>query len=132
MAKFDISGKTEQAWFDVEGGGRVEFRLLSSDELKEITNACIKKSVEYPKLEGQFRRFETVETDWDLWHEMVWDRSIVGWEGLYDVNEREIPVTKENKCLLMTRVQAFAELHEKSMAALKTAIEERAEASEKN
>jgi hypothetical protein len=32
----------------------------------------------------------------------------------------------------MTRVQAFAELHEKSMAALKTAIEERAEASEKN
>ena len=110
----------------------MEFRLLSAEDLKAITAACIKKGVEYPKLEGQFRRFETVETDFDLWNEMMWDLSIVGWEGLYDAQEREIPVTKENKCLLMTRVQAFAELHEKSMAALKAAIDARAEALEKN
>lgn len=132
MAKFDISGKTEQGWFDVEGGGRVEFRLLSAEDLKAITTACIKKGVEYPKLEGQFRRFETVETDFDLWNEMMWDLSIVGWEGLFDAQEREIPVTRENKCLLMTRIQAFADLHERAMKTLKEATDERAEASEKN
>lgn len=132
MAKFDISGKTEQGWFDVEGGGRVEFRLLSADELKEITKACVKKGVEYPRLDGQFRRFETVDIDNDLFNEMIWDRSIVGWEGLFDAQEREIPVTRENKCLLMTRIQAFADLHERAMKTLKEATDERAEASEKN
>ncbi len=132
MAKFDLSGKTEQGWFDVEGGGRVEFRLLSADDLKTITAACIKKVDKYPKLDGQFRHFEAVETDWDLWNEMLWDLSIVTWEGLYDAQEREIPVTRENKLLLMTRVPAFAELHERAMKALKGTADEQAEASEKN
>ena len=63
---------------------------------------------------------------------MIWDRGITGWDGISDKNKNPIPVTAENKELLMLRSQDFREAVEKGQAALKKAEEERAEAEIKN
>ena len=128
----DLNEKTESGWFDLEGGGRVHLRLLDITDIRDMRKACLKTVPEYPKIEGKYQRFEGQEFDGDLWNEMLWDRTIMGWEGIFDRNEKPIPVTKENKALLMMRVSEFVRAYEEGIKALKAADEERAGAAEKN
>ena len=128
----DLTDKTESGWFDLEGGGRLHLRLLDITDIRDMRKACLKTVPEYPKIEGKYQRFEGQEFDGDLWNEMLWDRTIMGWEGIFDRNEKPIPVTKENKALLMMRVSEFVRAYEEGMKALKAADEERAGAAEKN
>ena len=128
----DLNEKTESGWFDLEGGGRVHLRLLDITDIRDMRKACLKTVPEYPKLDGKYQRFEGQEFDNDLWNEMLWDRTIIGWEGIFDRDERPIPVTKERKVLLMMRVSEFVKVYEEGIKALKAAEEARAEAAEKN
>lgn len=128
----DLTDKTESGWFDLEGGGRVQLRLLDITDIRDMRKACLKTVPEYPKIDGKYQRFEGQEFDGDLWNEMLWDRTIIGWEGIFDRNEKPIPVTKENKALLMMRAPEFVRVYEEGIKALKAAEEVRAEAAEKN
>lgn len=128
----DLNEKTESGWFDLEGGGRVHLRLLDITDIRDMRKACLKTVPEYPKLDGKYQRFEGQEFDNDLWNEMLWDRTIIGWEGIFDRDELPIPVTKEHKVLLMMRVSEFVKVYEEGIKALKAAEEARAEAAEKN
>jgi hypothetical protein len=128
----DLNEKTESGWFDLEGGGRVHLRLLDITDIRDMRKACLKTVPEYPKLDGKYQRFEGQEFDNDLWNEMLWDRTIIGWEGIFDRDERPIPVTKERKVLLMMRASEFVKVYEEGIKALKAAEEARAEAAEKN
>jgi len=128
----DLNEKTESGWFDLEGGGRVHLRLLDITDIRDMRKTCLKTVPEYPKLDGKYQRFEGQEFDNDLWNEMLWDRTIIGWEGIFDRDERPIPVTKEHKVLLMMRVSEFVRVYEEGIKALKAAEEVRAEAAEKN
>lgn len=128
----DLEEREEKATFDLKGGGKLHLRLLSADDIKAMRKACMKKVVEYPLLDGKYQRFENQDFDSDLWQEMLFDLTITGWDDLFDRNEKAIPVTKENKLLLMTRVPEFTEAYMAGMKALKDAESARQGQSEKN
>jgi hypothetical protein len=128
----DLEEKEESGWFDLPGGGRVELRLLSVSDVKEIRKACYKTMAEYPLLDGKYQRFEGTEFDDDLFNLMRLDRNIKGWENLLDRNEKPIPVTPENKVLLMERSEVFRQAVDAGLQALKDGEKARSEASEKN
>jgi len=128
---FDIEEK-EGVWFDMEGGGRVQLRTLSYDALKKITKQCTKKKVDFKKVEGTPGRFEYIETDDDLQNELFWDHCIVAWENLFDAKGNEIPCTRENKVLLMVRVEKFAKFVADSLATMGEIEAKQAEVAEKN
>jgi hypothetical protein len=142
----------ESGTFELKGGGKVTIRLLTVKDIKEIHKATATIVHEYPLLkdpktgEESYRQFAVPKFDGDLWDEMQWDRSIIGWEDLFDKNGKPVPVTKEMKVLLMSeevlqpsgKVKAkprFPEFHNAVMAGLKTlqkTEKERAESLEKN
>jgi len=132
----DLEEKTESGSFEIKGGGKVHLRLLSSADIRDMKKASLTDVVEYPLLgEGDkktYHRFESQKFDSDVFNKMIWDRGITGWDGISDKNKNPIPVTAENKELLMLRSQDFREAVEKGQAALKKAEEERAEAEIKN
>ncbi len=128
----DLEEKEESGWFDLRDGGRVNLRLLSIADFREIRKATSKAKAEYPLLDGKYQRFEAVDFDADLFNEMRLDRNIIGWEKLFDRNEKEIPVTKGNKVLLMERSTEFRDAVENGLKALQEAEKARSEAAEKN
>lgn len=134
----DIEEREERGTFDLEGGGKVHLRLLSADDMRAIRKACSTVKAEYPLLKdpktGQeyYQRFESTRFDPDLFEEMRWDRCIVGWDDIFDRNEKPIPVTKENKMALMQKVKKFAKAVNGGLKALQKAEKDRIEAAEKN
>jgi hypothetical protein len=136
--KVDLKEKETAGSFELEGGGKVHLRLLTGTDLKEMRKACVKKVVEYPLLEdpatGKKRhvRFEAEDFDAEKFASMGHDRNITGWDDLYDRNEKLIPVTPENKDLLMERVQQFSEAVKEGNKALREQEKAEAEAAEKN
>jgi hypothetical protein len=100
MTTFDLEEEAG-AWFEMDGGGRVQIRLISPETMKSIRKQSVKRRVEFKKVDGTPARFEHEEIDEDLQSELFWDDCIVGWQGLMDAKGREIPCTKENKLLLM-------------------------------
>lgn len=133
----DLEEKTEDGWFDLRDGGRVHLRLMSSDDVREMRKACFATVTEYPLLEGddgvkRHQRFEGKRFDEDLWDEMRWDLCIIGWENICDRNQAPVPVSKENKVLLMSRVPEFFMAVEEGMKALKEAEKAKSEDARKN
>jgi len=128
----DLEEKEESGSFELKGGGKVYLKLRNEADEKEIRAACVKLVVEYPLLDGKYQRFESEKTDMTLFVEMCWDKNITGWDDLFDCKEKPIPVTKENKILLMKMVPLFRETVEKGLQALKEVETARAEAAEKN
>lgn len=106
------------AWFEMDGGGRVELRTLSYDALKTINKKSIRKKVDFKKVEGTPGRFEYEEVNEDLQNELFWDHCIVAWENLFDAKEKEIPCTTENKVLLMSRSAQFSKFVSDSLQTL--------------
>jgi len=133
----DLEEKSETGSFDLKGGGRVHLRLLMSNDLKEIRKATITTVIEYPLLKAAdgketYQRFEAQRFDPDLFDEMKWDLAITGWDDIYDCNQIPIPVTKDNKNLLMKLVAEFKQAVEDGLKALQDADKERHEAARKN
>ena len=119
-------------WFEMDGGGRVELRTLSYDALKKINKQSTRKKVDFKKVEGTPGRFEYEEVNEELQNELFWDHCILAWENLYDSKEVEIPCTKENKVLLMTKSAQFAKFISDSLETLNKDEAAQAEAAEKN
>lgn len=128
----DLEDREERGTFDLEGGGKVHLRLLSATDLRDIRKACTTVKAEYPLLDGEYRRFESHEFNADLFDEMRFDRCITGWDDVFDRNKTPVPVTKENKVLLMRIVPKFSKAVNKGLKALQKAERERVEAAEKN
>jgi hypothetical protein len=120
------------AWFDMEGGGRVQLQTVSAETFRAIRKQTVKKVPEYKRLDGKAERFEVEQADEDLQNELFWDAVIVGWEKLFDGKGNEIPCTKENKALLMTRSAKFAKFIADSIKTLSEDEAAELEASEKN
>ncbi len=128
----DLEDKEEKGSFELKGGGKVHLRLLSGADLKAMRKACMTTAVEYPLLDGKYQRFEVPKFDGELFESMKWDRVITGWDLLFDRNQTPIPVTPENKVLLMEKVPEFAETVNAGLASLKEAEKTRVEQDEKN
>ncbi len=128
----DLEDKEEKGTFELKGGGKVHLRLLSGADLKDMRKATMTTAVEYPLLDGKYQRFEAPKFDGELFESMKWDRVITGWDLLFDRNEKAIPVTPENKVLLIEKVPEFAEAVNAGLAFLKEAEKVRAEQAEKN
>ena len=129
MTTFDIEEKPA-VWFEMEGGGRIQLRTLTSIDMKEIRKKTTKRKVDYKRIEGKAERFDVEEVDKDLENELFWDRVIVAWENLFDSKERPIECTRENKVLLMSRSMKFVQFITESMDQIakdETAKEEDAE-----
>jgi hypothetical protein len=130
--KFDLDGKDEGAWFDLDGGGRIQLRTLSIGTLKDIRKQCVKQVVEYKRIEGKAERFEVEKENADLSNELFWDHCIVAWEKFVDGKGKEIPCTKENKILLMTQSQKFVRFVSDCLKKLTEDEEAKGQALEKN
>ncbi len=128
----DLTDKEERGSFDLKGGGKVHLRLRTDQDEKEIRAACVTSVVEFPLLDGKHQRFETEKTDTEQYVEMAWDKNIVGWDEIYDVNKKPVPITKENNVLLMKLVPTFNKAVADGLKALKEASTDRAEQAEKN
>ncbi len=131
MTIIDLDDKVEK-WFEMEGGGRVQLRLLSADDFKEIDKQTVKKKVEYRKVDGTPARFDVEASDTELRNHLFWDRAIVAWENIFDRNEAEIPCTSENKILLMSKSIKFAEFVADGFRVMREDGIKRTEESEKN
>ena len=131
MTVINIEEK-QGTWFEMEGGGRVQLRTLTADDLKAIRKATVKKRVEFKKVDGTPGRFEVEETDEEKQNELFWDRVIVSWENLFDGKGEAIPCTKENKMLLIMRSLKFSKFVGESLKVLQEQEAELEEAREKN
>ena len=133
MAVFNLEEREKQGvWFGMEGGGRVQLKVLSRDEWRAILARTVTRTPEYAKLDGKWERFEVNKVDEELQNELFWDALIVAWEGLFDGKGAEIPCTKETKALLMLTQPAFAKFVGECIDALAKGEAARAEALEKN
>ena len=99
--KFDLTEMNPpvRCWFDEKNkkGGYVDLRVCNGAALQEIRAQTVSRQVEY--VGGQ--RYEYKETDAELEQSLIWDYCIIGWDGVEDQNDRPIPVSRENKVLLM-------------------------------
>lgn len=108
MTVFDIE-ESPGTWFEIDGGGRVQLRIMPSDVLRNIRKQTTRKKVDYKNVDGIVGRFEYTEFNEDLDNLLFWDYVIVAWENLLDANNQPIPCTPENKVLLMSRSVKFGE-----------------------
>ena len=131
MTVIDLEEK-QGAWFDMEGGGKVQLRTLTTDEWKAIRKQTVKQKVDFKKVDGTPGRFPYEEVNEDLQNELFWDAVIVSWEKLFDGKGNEIPCTKENKILLMSRSAKFAKVVADGLKIMAEDETAQAEASEKN
>jgi hypothetical protein len=137
----DLEDKEVSGSFELKGGGKVHLRLRSEADERAILAACSKKRAEYPLLKDPtdpagkreiYHRFEVEDVDRELFFEMTMDRNITGWEGLFDRNKKPIPVTKDNKILLMKNVPAFRDAVNEGLKTLKEQEKAAGEESAKN
>jgi len=131
MTVFDLEEKPG-AWFEMEGGGRVQLKTLTSAAWKSIRDKSVKVVSEYQKLDGKWERFDVEKKDDDLQNTLFWDAVIVSWKNLKDGKGKEIPCTAENKTLLMLTQPKFSKFIGECIESLTRDETERAEASEKN
>ena len=131
MTVFDLEEKPG-VWFDMEGGGRVKLKTITSEGWRAIRSKSVKVASEYQKLDGKWERFEVEKVDDDLQNNLFWDAVIVSWENLLDGKGNEIQCTAENKTLLMLTQPKFSKFIGECSEALTKDENARAEDSEKN
>jgi hypothetical protein len=133
MAVFDIE-ENEGSWFDIEGGGRVKLRPITNKEWREIVKATVKKGPpEYPLLDGKHQRFQPDIVDADLQLELLWDKTIVEWEGLNDKNGNPLPCNLEWKINLMyMKSDTFRDFYNEKMKVMADIKTEQGAVAEKN
>lgn len=139
MTVIDLDGQeVSRGSFEVAGGGRLLLRLLTAADIRDINKATTRVDDLFPLLEDPetkkmvYRHFRAPSFDSDLFEQMVWDRTIEGWEGFFDAKGKPIPVTAETKTLLMAKSADVAEAYHAGMKALKTAKDAEDEAQKKS
>lgn len=128
---FDLESK-QGVWFEMEGGGKVQLRTINADDFKAIRKQTVKKRVDFKRIEGKAERFEYDDVNEDLQNELFWDQIIVDWENFKNGKGEEIPCTKENKTLLMTRSTKFSTFVVENLKTLTDSETEQAEKTEAN
>jgi len=118
--------------FEMEGGGKVYLKAITSEEFNAINKKTTKKKVEYRKVDGTASRFEYEEIDYDLRAELFYDAAIIDWENFVDASGNEIPCTKENKMLFMNKSVAFSKFIADSIKILTDDTTRENEEAEKN
>jgi hypothetical protein len=133
MTIYDV-GEQTGAWFDLPGGGRLKLRTIAPEDWREIRMATVTKGPpEYVKLDGKYRRFQEEIENKDLQMEMIWDRTILDWEGILDRNGNPIPCAYEWKVrLMLMAVPDFRDFYNEKISALVEAEAGAKAASEKN
>ncbi len=131
MTVFELEEKPG-VWFDMEGGGRVQLRALSAEDLRSIRARTVTKQAQIVKVDGVVTRVTWEDVDEELQNRLFWDRCIVAWERFTDAQGNPIACTTENKALLMTRSAKFARFIGEKLRELADDDAMRAEAAEKN
>lgn len=131
MAIFRLTAQ-DGTWFDLEGGGRVQLRLMDAETLRAIRKATTTAHVEYKRVEGKAERFTWTDTDEEAASARFWDHVIMAWEGLLDELGDEIPCTAQTKSFLLARFPAFARFVAESLERLAADAAESQEARQKN
>lgn len=130
MSVFELEERG--AWFELEDGGRVQLRSLTNEDWKAIRKQTVRKKVDFKKVEGTPARLEYEEINDDLQNELFWDAVILNWEKFFDAKGKEIPCTKENKILLVSRSARFVKFVNDCLKTLDEDEAVRAEKAEKN
>ena len=131
MTVFNLEEKPG-AWFELEGGGRVQLRSISADDWKVIRKQTVKREVDFKRIDGKAERFEFEKVNDDLQNELFWDHVIQSWENFIDSKGEKIPCTKENKILLMSRSAKFVKFVSECLKQMADDDAAQAEALEKN
>jgi hypothetical protein len=131
MTVFDLDDKPG-VWFDLEGGGKVQLRVISPEDWIKIRKATVKKSPFVEKVDGVAMVFHQEVIDEDLQMAMIHEMSILDWDGLFDKNKNPIPCTAENKKKLMLKSEYFRNFVNEKLDILRKAESEELEISEKN
>lgn len=107
MTTFDID-EEKSAWFDMEGGGRVKLRVLSTSDWERIREKTVTKEPIVMRVDdGSHKLFEREIVDDVLQRKLVNDETIVEWENIVDKDNNEIECTIENKDKLMMMRNPF-------------------------
>ena len=129
---FNFKDPNPGIWFKFDAddpeSGEICIRATNQARRDEIRKKTMKKR----DLFKHGQRFEIVETNDELFSEMLWDYSIVDWKGLVDEDEKPIPCTTETKVKLMTENVGFSVLVGEFINQINEEYEDRKAAAEKN
>lgn len=111
----DLSNPNPGEWFTFpeNENTKVCLRICAGDDLNQIRKQSMKKKVEW-KVNPSTKRLERnvyeeeVDSEGDLFNELLWDFCIVDWVGVLDASKNPIPCTKENKKFLMGKSVKFS------------------------
>ena len=135
MTTFNLDPEKIERWFEFDDGGRIQLKILSSDDWSEIEKQTKTKAIDYKRLDGKAERFEYEKFKpggEQLQFELFWDKAIINWENFLDAKGKNIPCTKENKILLVKRSKKFIDKVNEFLKILRVEEFERAEESPKN
>lgn len=132
MATFCLDEQRVEAWFEMDGGGRVHYQLPTEEDMKSIRKQTSKKKFEFRRIDGKPERVEWEEVNEDLRNELFWDLVIMEWENFFDSKGNPIECTRANKMRLLVKSQRFLDFSNESFKSLKDLEKDRAEEAEKN
>jgi len=144
MAVFNIEELNPGAWFDFDGDdvpeserGRVKVRAYDQEIITEIAEKYLERKVEYKRKSkrGELQRIEYLDVSKDNQRkqkEDLWDFIVMDWVNFYDALGSEIPCTRENKVLFMSKNPAFYQFVDKCLERLTPDVNEEVEEAEKN
>lgn len=140
MNLIDDLDVSKEKWFEMDGGGRVQFRIVPPAMFREIQKKTVTQKVDFKKVEGTPARLEYEIVNTDLQNELFWDAAIVSWDDFSFrhpetkkvINCTPKTCTKENKLLLVTRSSRFITFANESLKALAEDESKEAEAEIKN
>jgi hypothetical protein len=140
MNCIDDLNESKERWFDMTGGGKVQFRSVPAIEFRRIQKLTVKKKVDFKKVEGTPARLEYESVDQELQTELFWDYAIVSWDEFsfkHPETGKQIlctpeTCTKENKAILIMCSKKFVTFANESMKALEEDERVQAETESKN
>ena len=140
MNLIDDLDVSKEKWFEMDGGGRVQFRIVPPAVFREIQKKTVKIKEIFKKVEGTPAHFKDENVNVDLQNELFWDAAIVSWDDFSFrhpetkkvINCNPETCTKENKLLLVTRSSKFITFANESLKALTEDESKEAEAEAKN
>ncbi len=130
--KFSLTDPNPGVWFKFDdsdpGSGEIRIRVLNALKREEIQKACVKTRDIYK----QGQRYVTSDTNDALFSEMLWDYSIVEWNGLEDDAGIPLPCDTETKVKLMRENVGFSLFVSRCLEKLNDEEENRVAMIEKN
>lgn len=126
MNCLDDLNESKERWFEMDGGGKVQFRTVPVSEFRRIQKLTVKSKVDFKKIEGTPARLEYDKVDQDLQTELFWDYAIVSWDefSFKHPETKELILcipdtcTKENKMILVMCSKKFVTFANESMKVL--------------